>query len=83
MARAITSRYVFLLGLLICEVEYVLYQFKIFAEKVLEKPELVNDPKFSTNDARVANRTELVEIINEALMKHDREYWLERLTGLG
>ncbi|RXW24513.1 hypothetical protein EST38_g1369 [Candolleomyces aberdarensis] len=58
-------------------------QFKSFAEKVLEKPELVNDPKFSTNDARVANRTELVDIINEALMEHDREYWLERLTGLG
>ena len=61
----------------------VLYQFKTFAEKVLGNPELANDPKFSTNDARVANRTELVEIINEALMKHDREHWLERLTGLG
>jgi succinate--hydroxymethylglutarate CoA-transferase len=64
-------------------VTFVLFQFKVFAEKVLEKPELANDPKFSTNDARVANRTELVEIINEALMQHEREHWLERLTGLG
>ncbi|KAF6757545.1 CoA-transferase family III domain-containing protein, partial [Ephemerocybe angulata] len=58
-------------------------QFKILAEKVLDLPALASDPKFSTNDARVANRTELVQIINEALMKRDRDYWLERFQGLG
>ncbi|KAF8967071.1 CAIB/BAIF family enzyme [Flammula alnicola] len=58
-------------------------QFKLLAEKVLEDPSLADDPKFATNDARVKNRTELVHIISDVLLKHDREHWLERFTGLG
>jgi len=58
-------------------------QFNILAEKVLENPSLAANPKFATNDARVKNRTELVRIITGALMKHDRDHWLQRFTGLG
>ncbi|KAJ3532791.1 hypothetical protein NMY22_g7600 [Coprinellus aureogranulatus] len=58
-------------------------QFKILAEKVLERPDLATDPRFSTNDARVAHRTELVQIINDILMQGERDFWLGRLTGLG
>ncbi|TFK40685.1 CAIB/BAIF family enzyme [Crucibulum laeve] len=58
-------------------------QFKILAEKVLEKPGIASDPKFSTNDARVKHRTELVGIITDELMQRDRDHWLERFTGLG
>ena len=60
-----------------------LSKFKTLVERVLDLPELSTDPKFSTNDARVANRTELVEIINEALIKRDRDYWLDRFAGQG
>lgn len=58
-------------------------QFRILAESVLGNPELANDPKFSTNDARVENRTELVKIITDVLMQRDRDHWLERFRGLG
>ena len=58
-------------------------QFRILAEKGLERPDLATDPRFSTNDARVAHRTELVRIISDTLMQEDRDYWLQRLTGLG
>ena len=58
-------------------------KFTILAEKVLEKPALTADPNFATNDARVANRVELVSIITDVLMQRDRSYWLERLTGMG
>ena len=58
-------------------------QFTILAEKVLEQPGLAADPKFATNDARVKNRKELIDVITSTLMKHDRDYWLERFTGLG
>jgi succinate--hydroxymethylglutarate CoA-transferase len=58
-------------------------KFNILAEKVLGDPSLVTDPKFVTNDARVKNRTELVCIITNALMKHDRDHWLQCFTGLG
>lgn len=58
-------------------------QFNILAEKVLEMPALSADPKFATNNARVANRTELIQIITDVLTQHDRDYWLKRFTGLG
>jgi succinate--hydroxymethylglutarate CoA-transferase len=58
-------------------------QFKILAEKVLGDVSLASNPKFRTNDARVENRAELVGIITDVLMKHDREHWLECFTGLG
>jgi succinate--hydroxymethylglutarate CoA-transferase len=58
-------------------------QFKVLAEKILKVPELAEDPKFSNNDARVANRIELIQIISDSLMKHDRDFWLHQLHGLG
>ncbi|KAG5651046.1 hypothetical protein H0H81_010080 [Sphagnurus paluster] len=58
-------------------------QFKLLAEKILGNPGLSTDPKFATNDARVANREELVKIISDTLLKQDREHWLEQFTGLG
>ncbi|OSD07309.1 CAIB/BAIF family enzyme [Trametes coccinea BRFM310] len=58
-------------------------QFKLFAEKILERPDLPSDPKFSTNKARVANRQELVSLITETLQKQGRDHWIEKLTGLG
>ena len=58
-------------------------QFKILAEKILNNPDLVSDPKFSTNPARVENREELVNIISDTLLQHDRDYWMERFSGLG
>jgi succinate--hydroxymethylglutarate CoA-transferase len=53
------------------------------AEKVLEDPSLATDPKFISNETRVRNRTELIQIITDKLMEHDREYWLKKFTGLG
>ncbi|KAI0632334.1 CAIB/BAIF family enzyme [Trametes polyzona] len=58
-------------------------QFKLFAEKILDRPDLPEDPKFSTNKARVANRQELVALITDALQKEGRDHWIEKLTGLG
>jgi len=58
-------------------------QFKILAEKILNNPELATDPRFESNETRVANREELVRIISEALLKQDKEHWIKRFTGLG
>ncbi|CAL1713047.1 unnamed protein product [Somion occarium] len=58
-------------------------QFKLLAENILQRPELADDPKFSTNGARVANRTEIVQIITDTLMQHERDHWLEKFSGLG
>ncbi|CAK5270197.1 unnamed protein product [Mycena citricolor] len=58
-------------------------QFSTLCTKVLGKPELAVDPKFSTNAARVENRAELIGIIESVLMEQDREHWLGLFTGLG
>ncbi|KAI8971179.1 CAIB/BAIF family enzyme [Trametes punicea] len=58
-------------------------QFRLFAEKILERPDLPSDSKFSTNKARVAHRQELVSLITDTLMKEGRDHWIEKLTGLG
>ncbi|KAG6868229.1 hypothetical protein C0993_006005, partial [Termitomyces sp. T159_Od127] len=58
-------------------------QFALLAEKILDNPELATDPRFATNEARVANRVELINIISDVLLKQERVYWIERFTGLG
>jgi len=58
-------------------------QFKVLADRVLKMPALASDPKFSTNDARVAHRVELVKIITDVLMERERDHWLGQFKGLG
>lgn len=58
-------------------------QFNILATKILQRPELAQDSRFSSNAARVANRKVLVDTITDLLMEHDRDYWLAKFTGQG
>ncbi|KIY45550.1 CAIB/BAIF family enzyme [Fistulina hepatica ATCC 64428] len=58
-------------------------QFQTLAEKVLLIPSLQTDPKFATNQARVENRAELIQIIEDALMREPRDVWLKRFEGKG
>lgn len=58
-------------------------QFGILAEKILGRPELSSDPRFSSNTARVMNRDALIAIISETLLKQTRDHWLQCFTGLG
>jgi len=58
-------------------------QFRIFTEKILQQPALADDPKFSSNAARVKNRTELIQIIQNVLEQYSRDHWIVQFTGLG
>lgn len=58
-------------------------QFSLLATKILKRPELAKDPKFSTNAARVANRKELLQIITDTLKQRERDFWLQEFTGVG
>lgn len=42
---------------------------------------MIEDPRFSTGDQRVANRVECNRLLEEALMQQDSEYWLELLKA--
>ena len=50
---------------------------------MMERPELAEDPRYASNEARLKNRDELSTIVNEALAKHDGDWWSERLTASG
>ena len=50
---------------------------------VLERPELTEDERFASNNARVANRPALEEIVGAAFATRDREANIERLAAAG
>jgi len=58
-------------------------QFKLLAERILEEPDLCTDPRFASNEMRVANRTELVRIISDLLQEHTRDHWLRKFHQVG
>ena len=53
-------------------------QFGILCERVLGRPDLSADSRFSTNAARVVNRKELVPVLEEIFEKETRATWLAR-----
>ena len=44
-------------------------------------PDLADDPRFDTYENRQANREELVEIVQEALSRRDRDAWISLLRA--
>jgi crotonobetainyl-CoA:carnitine CoA-transferase CaiB-like acyl-CoA transferase len=47
------------------------------------RPDLADDPRYTTNAARVRNRDELVALISEISRKETTRYWLEGLERHG
>lgn len=57
-------------------------QFRALCQ-VLGRPELSEDPRFSTNPARVQNRDVLLPILTEILQQKPRSYWIAELKKAG
>ena len=57
-------------------------QFQRFCE-IAEIDEVGADPRFVTNDARIANRDGLIPLIKAATARRTTHDWLERLAGAG
>ena len=49
----------------------------------IERPDLVEDPRFRTNPDRVAHRAELEELLSERLSQGDAAEWVARLNEAG
>ncbi|KAK0221673.1 CAIB/BAIF family enzyme [Armillaria fumosa] len=58
-------------------------QFTSFCTKILSRPDLPQDPRFSSNLVRVQNREELVTIITDILITKNRDEWLAMFEGIG
>jgi itaconate CoA-transferase len=53
--------------------------WEVFCRKVIEKPELLSDPRFATVEARRKNRGLLEETIETIFLEKDHRHWLEQL----
>ncbi len=51
--------------------------------EVIARPELADDPRFATNDARVRNRSELIPLLEEAFRTKPSGGWLRALERAG
>jgi crotonobetainyl-CoA:carnitine CoA-transferase CaiB-like acyl-CoA transferase len=49
----------------------------------LERPDLVKDPRYATEAARVENRTTLVPLLNQVLGARSAAEWMKRLESVG
>ncbi|MFC9334264.1 CaiB/BaiF CoA transferase family protein [Arthrobacter sp. NPDC057009] len=58
-------------------------EWATFCAKVLNRPELAQDPRFSTNTLRVANRADLHDVINAALSSATADATLASLDAAG
>jgi crotonobetainyl-CoA:carnitine CoA-transferase CaiB-like acyl-CoA transferase len=53
-------------------------QFRNLCEHVIERPQWILDPRFSSNAARVAHRGELVPELTGIFKRESRDSWLEK-----
>jgi len=51
--------------------------------QVIERPDLKADPRFTDNGTRVANRSALREILDDAFLARDADHWLAEFRRAG
>ncbi len=58
-------------------------QFKLLCDVVLEHPEIADDPRYSTNVARLAHRDTLIPLLTDLMRSRDAADWHQRLASTG
>ena len=58
-------------------------QFDKFCRQVIERPDIVEDPRFATNVNRAKHRLELGPMLKELIATFPRDLLLQRLTAAG
>lgn len=58
-------------------------QFDKFCRQVIERPDIVQDPRFATNVERAKNRLELAPMLTELIRSFPRDLLLERMAACG
>lgn len=58
-------------------------QFDKFCRQVIERPDIVEDPRYATNVERAKHRVTLTPLITDLLRTFPRELLLERMTACG
>ncbi|MCZ6874077.1 MAG: CoA transferase [bacterium] len=58
-------------------------QYRRLCLEVFERPDLLDDPRYSTNRDRVANRGALEATVKALFQQQTRDYWIARLRAAG
>jgi itaconate CoA-transferase len=53
--------------------------WEIFCREVIERPDFLEDPRFTTSELRRKNRAILERTIEEIFLQHNHDEWLKRL----
>lgn len=53
-------------------------QYRRFC-RILERPDLAEDPKYATNPERLRHRSELIPLLQEILAEREVDYWISRM----
>ena len=53
--------------------------WEVFCRKVIEKPEMLEDPRFASVEGRRKNRSVLEKTIENIFLERDHKHWLEQL----
>ena len=49
--------------------------------RAMDKPEIFDDPRFATRDARIENYATLIDLLSTIFLAHSRAAWCERLVA--
>lgn len=58
-------------------------QFDKFCRQVLQRPDIVEDPRFATNVNRTKHRLELAPLLKDLIHTHPRDLLIERMQAVG
>lgn len=58
-------------------------QFRALCAKVIGRPELAEDPRFSTAKGRASNREELAAILEDVFRTNTKAHWFDALKAAG
>ena len=58
-------------------------QFDAFCRKVIERPDIVETPRFATNVERAKNRLEILPLLKSIIATHPRQQLLQRMHACG
>lgn len=52
--------------------------YEVFCEQVIDRPDLLDDERFETNERRIEHRDAFESIVEAEIRKNDRDYWMKR-----
>ena len=57
--------------------------YEVFCQDIIERPDLLEDERFESNEKRVENREAFEPIVEEIIASEPRDYWADRLEAAG